>query len=442
MTVPQTIDEVLKGSPYRDYLYSYPHKTAFRSLSPARSLADLWQRQDRGGLFLYIHIPFCEMRCGFCNLFTTPKPGADPVEQYVAALERQAAVVKRALGDSSFSRLAIGGGTPTYLDPAQLHRVFDVAESLGVSLADAPIWIETSPETGSPERLKVLRQRGTKRVSIGVQSFIDAEVKSVGRAQNVAQVEATLDTIRTLGFETLNIDLMYGIAGQTKDSWFASLDRACDFGAEEIYLYPLYVRPLTGLGRQDRSWDDSRLALYRSGRDRLLARGYRQVSMRMFRSADAGDNVAPIEYVCQRDGMVGLGVGARSYTDQVHYSSAYAVANSSVKSIIAGYIDATDAEHAVADHGIDLAPDDQRRRYLILSLLAAAGLNVRDYRKQFGGDAVADYPALGELEAAKLATRRGDALTLTAKGFELSDAIGPWLRSSRVNQRMTEYKDR
>ena len=85
----------------------------------------------------------------------------------------------------------------------------------------------------------------------------------------------------------LNIDLIYGIAGQTPDSWRYSLDAAVAYRPEEIYLYPLYVRPLTGLGKRGRAWDDQRRTLYQQGRDYLLERGYRQVSMRMFERVDA-----------------------------------------------------------------------------------------------------------------------------------------------------------
>src|ERR1700741_655603 len=115
-----------RTGPYQGYVYAYPHKTSYRPLTPRPSLSDVWAAERRHALFLYLHVPFCEMRCGFCNLFTRPVPDEAVVDAYLAALERQARVVRRALddgGDFAFARIAIGGGTPTYLSPAQLERV-------------------------------------------------------------------------------------------------------------------------------------------------------------------------------------------------------------------------------------------------------------------------------------------------------------------------------
>src|SRR5262249_41049808 len=163
-----------------------------------------------------------------------------------------------------------------------------------------------------------LRERGVDRISIGVQSFIEAEVKAVGRSQKTAVVEQALDRIRSVGFTTLNIDLIYGLPGQTTGTWIEFLRAARRFAPGGIYVYPLYVRPLTGLGRRgQKAEDDLRLACYRAGRRLLLESGYRQISMRMFQSAQATAADGPA-YCCQNDGMVGLGCGARSYAGDLH----------------------------------------------------------------------------------------------------------------------------
>src|SRR3982751_3452141 len=114
------VDALGVGSPYVSYSYAYPHKTAYRALEPAVALSELWSGERRDALFLYLHVPFCEMRCGFCNLFTTANPRESLVDQYLAALERQARGVARAIGPMKIARLAIGGGTPTFLDAAGL----------------------------------------------------------------------------------------------------------------------------------------------------------------------------------------------------------------------------------------------------------------------------------------------------------------------------------
>jgi oxygen-independent coproporphyrinogen-3 oxidase len=213
-------------TPYVAYTYAYPHKTAYRPLAAPVPLADLWAGEARDALSLYIHLPFCEMRCGFCNLFTTANPQADFVTTYLETLARQARQVRAALGPARIARFALGGGTPTYLAAGELARLFALAEGLGVDLAATPVGIETSPATATPDRLAFLRAQGVGRVSIGVQSFDEAEVHAVGRAQKRATVAAALDAIRAARFPTLNIDLIYGLPGQTVTSWAASLDQA------------------------------------------------------------------------------------------------------------------------------------------------------------------------------------------------------------------------
>ncbi|MCP3142636.1 STM4012 family radical SAM protein [Pyxidicoccus xibeiensis] len=432
------LEQMLAETPYVAYLYGYPHKTAYRPFTPALPLESVWAEERRDALFLYLHVPFCEMRCGFCNLFTAAGPKQDVVDGYLAALARETRRVKQALGPATFARAAVGGGTPTLLDVAGLNTVFDLMEGvMGVDLKHIPMSVEVSPETVDAEKLRTLRARGTDRVSIGVQSFIEAEVAAVKRPQKTAQVEAALDLIRSTGFPTLNLDLIYGMEGQTVESFLFSLRAALRFSPEELYLYPLYVRPLTFLGKKARAWDDLRLALYRAGREFLLAQGYTQVSMRMFRARHAPDAGGPA-YRCQEDGMVGLGCGARSYTGGVHYSSEYAVGSREVRSIIASYSERTEASFGEVGYGFRLDSEERRRRYMLLSLLAD-GVDLAAYRERFCTDALVDFPELAELEAHGLGRQADGAFRLTEAGVERSDLIGPWLHSEGVREMMQEY---
>ena len=199
------------GPPYDGYLYAYPHKSAYRPLRPAPPLADVWRGERTDALFLYLHLPFCETRCGFCNLFTRALPPADQVAAYLRRLRAQARRVRDALHVAAdghavtFARAAVGGGTPTYLDAGQLSTVFDIVFDIvdDVGGDDAgggvPLSVETSPGTATADRLAVLVERGTTRVSIGVQSFLDAEAHAAGRPQRRADVERALDAIRAAG---------------------------------------------------------------------------------------------------------------------------------------------------------------------------------------------------------------------------------------------------
>ena len=152
----------------------------------------------KDALSLYLHIPFCEMRCGFCNLFTRAGPPAEhgrpayltPSRRARRSRSRGRAGARRRPGSP---RPAFGGGTPTFLTAGELERLCDIAEQrMGADLRAVPLSVETSPATATADRLAVLAARGTHRLSIGVQSFVDAEARAAVRPQRRADVEAAL----------------------------------------------------------------------------------------------------------------------------------------------------------------------------------------------------------------------------------------------------------
>lgn len=426
---------------YNAYSYSYPHKSAYRPLDAPQTLEHVWAEQDRSSLFLYAHVPFCEMRCGFCNLFTMAKPRQDVQSGYMQALARQVKVTREALGaEAAFSRVAVGGGTPTLLRPEELNDLFDLLEDgMGAPLHDVPVSCEASPETVTKQKLDVLKARGVNRLSIGVQSFVDDETRAVRRPQKYDEVIRTLDLISQYDFELFNIDLIYGIQGQTPQTWQRSIMETLRFEPEEIFLYPLYVRPLTGLGNRSTSWDDERLELYTMGRALLLERGYEQASMRLFRRSDLVDVPGP-DYVYQRDGMVGLGPGARSYTQALHYSTDYAVGRRGVMAIVDDYIARREEDFREVNYGFRLNLDERKKRFFIISLLSHEGLDVALYQRMFGAPLGQDFPHLDELVHLGLVQEHDSGFALTVKGMSYEDAIGPWLYSDRVTHLMQEYE--
>ncbi|MFJ8042118.1 STM4012 family radical SAM protein [Kitasatospora sp. NPDC096147] len=444
-------------SPYQQYVYAYPHQKSYRPAADRPLLSELWAGERLDALSLYVHVPFCEMRCGFCNLFTRTGAPEEVTSAFLGTLERQARVTREALEakgeEVRFALAAFGGGTPTYLTAGELSRLADVCEQvMGADLRAVPWSVETSPATATADRLAVLRERGATRLSIGVQSFLDEEARAAVRPQKRAEVDAALERLKAAEFPILNIDLIYGIEGQTEESFRLSLDAALGWEPEEIYLYPLYVRPLTGLmarhDRDGRRWDEQRLRLYRYGRDHLLAAGYRQTSMRVFQrigtAAVEGAGEAGIAEYNQQAGMVGLGVGARSFTTGLHYTTDYAVAVPEVRRIIDEYIATPTEEFRRAQWAFRMDGDERRRMYVLQRLLDADGLPLAGYRGSFGTAVAGDFPA----ELALLAERGwvwevdGEALRLTAEGMAHADAVGPLFFSDRVQAAMAAYQDR
>jgi coproporphyrinogen III oxidase-like Fe-S oxidoreductase len=431
----------LAGPAYQGYAYGYPHKTAYAPLTPPRTLAEIWAEEPKRTLELYVHVPFCAMRCGFCNLFTTVNADGYTAARMLAQLAVEADQVAQAVGPAQFARMAIGGGTPTYLAPDELERLFTIlAGAFGARPGDIPTSVEASPETVTVEKLAVLRRHGVQRLSIGVHSFVDGEVRALARPQRRAVVERALEQITAAGFPTLNIDLIYGAPGQTVASWLDSLEAALAWRPDEIFLYPLYVRPLTRLARTSGTTpaQDIRLDLYRAARERLIAANLEQVNMRCFRRSGPR-KTGHARHHAQTDGTLGLGCGARSTTATLHYSSEYAVGRASVKEILAAHLARPPESFRVAHFGAILSLADRKRGHILRALLEVAGLSRDNYRDAFGADVLDDVPQLPLLEDAGLAVVDDAHIRLTNTGLERADVIGPRLYTAEVTTRMESY---
>ncbi|MCP3922440.1 MAG: coproporphyrinogen III oxidase family protein [Desulfobacterales bacterium] len=425
-------------TPYQGYLYSYPHKTAYREFETPISLKKAWGDENRSALFFYLHIPFCESKCGFCNLFSVCRPDQDIVDRYLGAVEKQIEAVKEYLGEFRCARYAIGGGTPSYLNEKQLEKTLDMFGDLTGFNSQIPGSFETSPGTLTKEKLKLLKERGVQRISIGVQSFNKSESSSISRSQNIETVHASLEAISNFNFKTLNIDLIYGISGQTSESFCDSIKTALKYQPEELYLYPLYIRALTKIEGKKRS--DEALLIYESGRDFLFENGYNQNSMRMFVKNDSKNETSP-NYCCQEDGMIGLGTGARSYTMNMHYSTPYAIGKKASLDIIESFINRSSSDHSNTEFGFKLDEAEQKRRYLIKSILQTSGLNKLQYKSFFNSDFMDDFPELSNLTEKGFAEISNGTLKLTQTGIAYSDAIGPALISGSVRAKMKEYEN-
>jgi oxygen-independent coproporphyrinogen-3 oxidase len=283
----------------------------------------------------------------------------------------------------------------------------------------------------------LLKSLGVDRISLGVQSFVTEDLISLKRPQPAGELERACQLIKAGGFSVFNIDLIYGSDGQDAKRWQSSLDRALEWQPEEIYLYPLYIGKLTNLDRSGKRPAEHRRELYRQARDFLITAGYRQISMRLFRRTDV---LRQTDYCCQEDGMIGLGTGARSYTQSLHYSTEYAVGQVGVKMIIANFNARAADGFSFADYGAALDVEEQKLRYVIKSLLRYEGVFHAAYRQRFGSSMTNDLPQLKELSELGLAADVAGCLQLNAEGLAWSDTIGPWLYSDATTARMNAYE--
>ncbi len=434
-----TLSDLMKRNPFVTYTYAYPHKTSYREFSIPYSLGELWEQENTSHLFLYIHIPFCQQRCGYCNLFSKIGKQPELVDKYIDAMEKQAKTISLMFQSLKkpfhFDYIAIGGGSPSLLSTNQMIRVLDIAEEiLHTPITTSDLSIEIHPNC-SEDLLELLLERHAYRISVGVQSFLDKDLKRLFRYTPSEEIHESLDTISSMGFPNLNIDLIYGIEDQKTDDFLKSIDYAINYEPDEFYLYPLYVRPKTALGESQKNPNSEQLKLYFDGRHRLLDSGYHQDSMRRFvkkRNKCTNTSVEREEYSCNMDGMMGLGCGSRSYTKEVHYSEPYAVSQSEVHQIIQDYIKKTPAEFLHIPYGITLNEEDKQRRFILKSLFKVKGLDTDSFRREFNIEPQKGYPELVELLDIGLAHKNGSFIVLTERGLALSDILGPWLYSQKV----------
>lgn len=482
---------------YCQYMYSYPHKTAYGSL-PDLSISDYIPKEGSAPFSLYLHIPFCESKCGYCNLFSVTGQNIDFYSLYLDAVERQAIQYQNAIDKSRnrntsiasintnidtnkntsintninlnintnintnitsayhglINSLVLGGGTPLILSESQLERLFSIAQIFPL-IENADIVVETSPRQTTKEKLQILKQHNVTRISIGIQSFHDKELSALYRKHTVKDCEKALSLIDASGFSCRNIDLIYGIPGQTKQSLQYSLDRTCFYQPEEIFLYPLYIKQGTGLFYGKAEVSVYAYDMYLSASQYLKEHGYCQISMRRFvKESEVCCNNS--KHSCGFEHTLSLGCGGRSYLQNLHFCTPYHIQPSSCLQEIKNFIKQKD--YSKISFGYLLNGDEMLRRFVIKNLLHKNGIAVEDYCKakqifeQYQYDEIhkissintsilKDFPIIAKLLENHFAVWNDHRIVLTEQGLSLSDAIGPLFISENVREKMNQWTE-
>ncbi len=437
--------------PYIQYMYSYPHKTAYGPLE------DIWLddyihilKEPGRANSLYFHIPFCQTKCGYCNLFSLPGQSQEWMEAYLDAMEEQA--IQYGMEDVSFEDFIIGGGTPLILPESSLHRIFQMSRKYFGLKEKAGIVIETSPNQTTKEKLNILKQNRVTRISIGVQSFHDEELETLNRKHSVRQVRKALESIRLVSFPCMNLDLIYGVPGQTPVSLEYSVCQALEYEPDEIFAYPLYVKRGTYLSKTKQQALDNTYEMYELVRDMLISNGYRQDSMRRFVKVPAG--LSPKENhragnkteknhyersyeSCGFQNTISIGCGGRSYIDKLHFCTPYGVEYSYCKKLLEQYIHTEN--YRKITHGYILNEEEQKRRYVIKHILVRPGIELKEYENLYGRKLLEDFSQLVQWEEQGLALERGGYFSLTEQGLSMSDYLGPMLISQEIKEKMHRF---
>ena len=237
-------------------------------------------------LGLYIHIPFCKAKCIYCDFYSLPRAEGQ-MDAYVSALTAQLAAWRERTADCTVDTVYFGGGTPSYLGPDRLRRLLDaVFQSYRVA-PGAEITLEANPDSAQDiSALRQLHDAGFDRLSLGMQSADDAELRRIGRVHTYAQTVRAVENARAAGFDNLSLDLIYGLPEQTMTRWQANLDAALSLAPEHLSCYGLKVEEGTPLFAQRKRFtlpdDDAQADMYLYAVDFLAQHGYEQYEISNF----------------------------------------------------------------------------------------------------------------------------------------------------------------
>lgn len=427
-------------NPYVQYMYSYPHKTAYRPLEGV-FLDQYVHLLEGNGHGLYVHIPFCQTKCGYCNLFSVTGQNQEAIQQYLYAVRRQSIQYQQLLKQigTQFKELVIGGGTPLCLTQMQLEQMFAMLADCFHFSKNREMAIETAPNQTDEGKLYILKQAGVTRVSMGIQSFHNKELQVLGRGHSADAARKALHLVKCAGFACVNTDFIYGIPGQTTESLLESLKEVLSYEPDEIFLYPLYVKHGVRLEYEGVVPDGERAyEQYRHAASFLRSEGFRQDSMRRFVR-----QTTQREYQeCGFGTSLALGCGGRSYLGNLHFCSPYAVTKKECLARLAEYEHTSDFTKIT--HGILLTEQELKRRYVIRHLFLMPGLSLDRYEAVFGSHAIKDFQVLQSfIDSGYVKIQKSDVsyLTLTETGLGLSDYLGPQLISPAIRTAMKEWEE-
>lgn len=384
---------------------------------------------EKKELELYVHIPFCVRKCAYCDFLSAP---ADTQERtlYIDALTEEIRARKNDFNAYRVSTIFLGGGTPSILEGDDSARIFRaLQENFDIS-DDAEITMEVNPGTVTEEKATSWRKSGVNRLSIGLQSADDRELKMLGRIHTYREFLDTWKIVREAGFENVNVDLISAIPGQNLRSWSETLRKAADLGPEHISAYslivedgtPFYERYGDGSGEDEDKGnhlpplpdEDTEREIYKATEKILAEYGYHRYEI---------SNYAKTGYECrhnlgywERKEYLGLGLGASSLLSECRFHNTADMGKYLRLYENAGTDICEDIEH--------LSVEDQMEEFMFLGLRKTVGISVDDFRKAFGKEIREVYgEQMRKLEEQRLIEYSGNRVRLTERGTDISNYV-------------------
>jgi oxygen-independent coproporphyrinogen-3 oxidase len=367
-------------------------------------------------LGLYIHIPFCRSKCDYCDFYSLAGKD-DRMDDYQKALLAQIAENAPLTRGYTVNSVYIGGGTPTWYGEKRLREILRQVKKKFKLAKDAEITLEANPDSVSVQSLRSLRRAGVNRLSMGMQSGCNAELRDIHRPHTYEQVVEAVHAGRKARLKNLNLDLIYGLPGQTEDSWRDTVEKAIALSPEHLSCYGLTVEEGTPLAarvaRGERlPDDDEQAALYLWTVERLGQAGYDQYEISNF--AKAGfQSRHNLKYWMGRE-YLGLGAAAHSDFGGCRFAS--------VRDLD-GYIRGVMNGEVLLSESEVIPPRERGSEYLMLRLRTTNGIEEWEYRREFYMNFDPIAAKLSEYEQKGWAVQVGRRWRLTPEGFLLSNRL-------------------
>ncbi|HIJ95579.1 MAG TPA: radical SAM family heme chaperone HemW [Desulfuromonadales bacterium] len=371
---------------------------------------------------LYIHVPFCHKKCSYCAFASRP-PQDGELEAYHTLLQQELnAVAGRGITGGTLDSIYFGGGTPSLLQPEQVAHVLVSVRDLFSLVEAAEITLEANPGTIDALRLLALHDTGVNRISLGVQSLDDRFLAILGRIHNARQARQAYGDIRQAGFENVSIDLMYALPGQSLDSWRSDLLAAVDLEPEHISVYGLTLEEGTDLARR---YDEGALELpdedlsadmFELADDLLTQAGFEHYEISSY--ARPGFRSRHNSGYWQRDGYLGIGVGAHSLLRDGYglRCGNPATLEEYSRQVTLGSQQPVDVQY--------LSREDAMAEYMFLGLRLIDGIKPGRFEQEFHANWDAHYGTIfADLIRLELVRKSQGCFQLTRRGMLLSNQV-------------------
>ena len=359
---------------------------------------------------MYLHVPFCAGKCGYCSFYSKP-PAAGDVAAYLDALETEIALWKGLLGPLSSRTLYVGGGTPSLLSADEWEHLIALLEGLGDWSHLEEATVEANPSSLNDELLDIWRDSFFTRISLGVQSLDDAELEALGRRHDARLALEAMECLARSGLR-MSVDLIFGIPGQTLRSWAASLRGVLDAGARHVSAYQLTLEPDTPMGLRAPVLPDG-YPLYRYAQWFLPRRGLIQYEISSY-APPGGECRHNLAYWRQED-VLALGPAAWGYLEGRRYAN---------PGTLDAYLEAAGRNFPEAKKaGERLGPRARGIEAAILSLRTRWGIDRVGFSERWGGSLLEEIEAVLTVIPSRLVRADERSLALTPAGMRVGNAI-------------------